>query len=121
MNFLDNLISFISPEAGARRQAWRQNLEEMKSYDAGNFGRLNAGWYAYNQSAEQTDRYNRETVSPSRGGLDRNKFDKAAVITAPLSPSRGGLDRNVNPVHGGYTIGCPPHAGDWIETFVIAD
>lgn len=41
-NFLDNLIGFISPEAGARREAWRHNLEEMRHYDAGNFDRLNA-------------------------------------------------------------------------------
>ena len=46
MNFIDAIIGFFSPEAGARREAWRRNLEEMRSYDAGNFGRLNAGWIA---------------------------------------------------------------------------
>lgn len=82
MNFLDNLISFISPEAGARRQAWRQNLEEMKSYDAGNFGRLNAGWCAYNQSAEQTDRYNRETVRARARDLERNSDMANSIVGA---------------------------------------
>ena len=55
-NFLDNIIGFISPAAGARREAWRQYLDEQRHYDAGSYDRLNAGWVAYNQSAEQTDR-----------------------------------------------------------------
>ena len=58
-NVLDDLIGFFSPAAGARREAWRQYLENQRNYDAGNFDRLNAGWLAYNQSAEQTDRYSR--------------------------------------------------------------
>ena len=52
MSWLDNLISFISPEWGAKREAWRQNLEEMRSYDAGDYSRGNANWRVINQSAE---------------------------------------------------------------------
>ena len=51
MNWLDNLIGWISPEAGAKREAWRQVLEEQRHYDAGSHGRQNANWYATNQSA----------------------------------------------------------------------
>ena len=29
MNWLDGIIGFISPEWGARREAWRQSLTEM--------------------------------------------------------------------------------------------
>ena len=36
MNWLDGIIGFISPEWGARREAWRQSLTEMRNYDAGN-------------------------------------------------------------------------------------
>ena len=54
-NVIDKIIGYISPEAGARREAWRRTLEEQRHYDAGNYERLNAGWIAYNQSAEQTD------------------------------------------------------------------
>lgn len=81
-NFLDNVIGFISPEAGARREAWRRNLEEMRRYDAGNYERLNAGWIAYNQSAEQTDRYNRDTVRARARDLERNSDMANSVIGA---------------------------------------
>lgn len=81
-NFLDNLIGFISPEAGARREAWRRNLEEMRHYDAGNYDRLNAGWIAYNQSAEQTDRYSRDTVRARARDLERNSDMANSVIGA---------------------------------------
>ena len=38
MNWLDGIIGFISPEWGARREAWRQSLTEMRNYDAGKAG-----------------------------------------------------------------------------------
>ena len=82
MNILDTIIGWISPEAGARREAWRQNLEEMRNYDAGNYSRLNAGWIAYNQSAEQTDRYNRETVRARARDLERNSDMANSIIGA---------------------------------------
>ena len=49
MNWLDRLIGWISPQAGAEREAWRQALNEMRHYDAGGYGRQNANWYALNQ------------------------------------------------------------------------
>lgn len=81
-NILDTIIGFISPEAGARREAWRQNLEEMRHYDAGDYSRLNAGWVAYNQSAEFTDRYSRETVRARARDLERNSDMANSVIGA---------------------------------------
>ena len=44
MGFLDNIITAISPEAGYKREAWRQALEELRGYDAASHGRLNSGW-----------------------------------------------------------------------------
>lgn len=82
MNVLDTIIGWISPEAGAKRQAWRQSMEEARSYDAGNFGRLNAGWFAYNQSAEQTDRYNRDTVRARARDLERNSDMANSIVGA---------------------------------------
>ena len=82
MNVLDTIIGWISPEAGAKREAWRKSLEEMRNYDAGNYGRLNAGWIAYNQSAEQTDRYNRETVRARARDLERNSDMANSVVGA---------------------------------------
>jgi lambda family phage portal protein len=81
-NFLDTVIGWISPEWGTRREAWRRTLEEQRHYDAGGYDRLNAGWVAYNQSAEQTDRYNRETVRARARDLERNSDMANSVIGA---------------------------------------
>ena len=81
-NVLDKLIGFVSPAAGARREAWRQYLDEQRDYDAGSFDRLNAGWIAYNQSAEQTDRYSRDTVRARARDLERNSDMANSVIGA---------------------------------------
>ena len=94
MNWLDSIIGFISPAAGVRREAWRQNLEEMRHYDAGDYSRLNSGWVAYNQSAEQTDRYSRDTIRARARDLERNSDMANSVI--------GAYRRNV--VGHGYTL-----------------
>ena len=93
-NILDNIIGFISPAAGARREAWRQYLDEQRNYDAGGYDRLNAGWVAYNQSAEQTDRYSRDTIRARARDLERNSDMANSVI--------GAYRRNV--VGHGYTL-----------------
>ncbi len=81
-NILDHIIGFFSPAAGVRREAWRQNLEDMRHYDAGSYDRLNAGWVSYNQSAEQTDRYSRDTVRARARDLERNSDMANSVIGA---------------------------------------
>lgn len=35
MGWLDNIIGWISPEWGARREVWRQYMNEVRHYDAG--------------------------------------------------------------------------------------
>ena len=94
MSWLDNLISFISPEWGAKREAWRQNLEEMRSYDAGDYSRGNANWRVINQSAEYTDKYSRDNVRARARDLERNSDMMNSVI--------GAYKRNVR--GGGYTL-----------------
>lgn len=98
-NILDNIISFISPVAGARRKAWRQYLEDQRNYDAGNYDRLNAGWVAYNESAEQTDRYSRDTIRARARDLERNSDIANSVI--------GAYRRNV--IGHGYTLRARTH------------
>jgi len=83
MSWLDNLIGWISPEAGVKRQAWRQAFEELRHYDAGSRGRSNANWYATNQSAEFTDRYSRDTVRARARDLERNS-DLMNSVTGPF-------------------------------------
>ena len=80
MGWLDNLIGWISPEAATKREAWRQVLSEYKNYDAGNGGRLNANWRVTNQSAENTDRYSRDTVRARARDLERNSDMMNSVI-----------------------------------------
>jgi lambda family phage portal protein len=94
VNWLDNLISFFSPEWGVRREAWRQNLEEIRNYDAGDYSRGNANWRVMNQSAEYTDKYSRDNVRARARDLERNSDMMNSVI--------GAYKRNV--VGGGYTL-----------------
>lgn len=94
MNWLDGIIGFISPEWGARREAWRQSLQEMRNYDAGDYSRGNANWRVLNQSAEFTDRYSRDNVRARARDLERNSDMMNSVI--------GAYTRNV--IGGGYTL-----------------
>lgn len=81
-NWIDNMIGFVSPEAGYRREAWRQELNAMRNYDAGDYGRLNANWRAVNDSAEFTDRGDRDTVRARARDLERNSDMMNSVIGA---------------------------------------
>ena len=82
MSWLDKAISFISPKWGASRAAWRGAMEEIRNYDAGSFGRLNANWRVFNESAEQTDKNEREYVRARARDLERNSDIMNSVIGA---------------------------------------
>lgn len=94
MSWLDNLIGWVSPEWGARREAWRQNLDMMRNYDAGDYSRGNANWRVQNQLAEYTDRYSRDNVRARARDLERNSDMMNSVV--------GAYNRNI--VGGGYTL-----------------
>ncbi len=94
MNILDNLISFFNPEWGAKREAWRQYSEAIRNYDAAGYGNGNANWRVVNQTAEITDRYNRDTVRARGRDLERN----SDMLNAVISPFK----RNV--YGSGYTL-----------------
>ena len=82
MNWLDSLIAFFSPKAGAERAAWRASYDELKSYDAGLGGRLNAGWRVFNQSADMTDSPHRDTVRARARDLERNSDISNSITRA---------------------------------------
>lgn len=82
MSWLDNAIAFVSPEWGAKRAAWRGAYEEMRNYDAGNMGRLNAGWRVSNASADATDRGSRDYVRARARDLERNSDIMNGVLGA---------------------------------------
>lgn len=100
MNWIDNLIGFISPKWGAAREAWRMQLDDMRHYDAAGHGRNNNNWYAYNQSAEETDRFSRDQLRARSRDLERNSDFMGELLTA--------FERNI--IGSGYTV--QPETGD---------
>ena len=80
MSWIDNVIGWISPEWAAKREAWRQLWNEYRHYDAGDYSRVNSGWFATNQSAEYTDRYARDTVRARARDLERNSDMMNSVV-----------------------------------------
>ena len=94
LSWLDNVIGFVSPELGYRREAWKQSWEALKSYDAGSYDRGNANWRATNQSAEMTDRFSRDNVRARTRDLERNSDIMNSVVKA--------FKRNV--FGGGYKL-----------------
>ena len=94
MSWRDNLITWISPKAGAERAAWRAAYNEFRNYDAGSGSRLNAGWRISNASAEMTDRPSRDIVRARARDLERNSDIQNSLISA--------YKRNV--IGGGYAL-----------------
>ena len=94
MGFIDNFLAAVSPRRACEREAWRQQLEILRSYDAAGFGRLNAGWRVHNESAELTDRNSRDVVRARARDLERNSDIAQAILYA--------YKRNV--VGKGYTL-----------------
>ena len=82
MNFMDRLFLWVSPRRAYEREAWRQSFEELRFYDAGSSGRLNAGWRASITSAETADRSSRDTVRARARDLERNSDIAQAAIRA---------------------------------------
>lgn len=91
MNIIDRVVGWFSPQRGYARAAWR---DELRNYDAGDGSRLNMNWRAINTSAEQTDRYSRDTVRARARDLERNSDILNALI--------GTFSRNI--VGGGFTL-----------------
>lgn len=80
VNPLDSLIAFISPERAYKREAWRQQLDVMRNYDAAGKGRSNSMWPATNEPAEYTDSPARDIIRARARDLERNS-DIANSIT----------------------------------------
>ena len=69
MNWLDRIIGWFSPEAGYRREAFR---EALRGYDAASYDRPNVNWRVINESAEMTDRVSRDIIRARARDLERN-------------------------------------------------
>ena len=94
MNWIDNIVASFSPERAYKREAYRQALTLMRNYDAGNYDRPNQNWRVMNESAEMTDRYNRDNVRARARDLERNSDVLNSVVKA--------FKRNV--IGGGYRV-----------------
>lgn len=94
MSWLDNVIAWFSPQAAAKREAWRQYNDALRNYDAGDASRLNSGWRVVNESGEATDGLYRDTVRARSRDLERNSDLFNAVLRA--------YRRNV--IGSGYTL-----------------
>lgn len=81
LNVVDRLIGAISPRAGAERAAWRMQYEAYRgNYDASDSGRLQSQWKTQNESAEMTDRYERDIVRARARDLERNSDAMNSVL-----------------------------------------
>jgi len=94
MGFIDKITLWLNPKKAYEREVWRQSYEELRFYDAGSGGRLNAAWRQSNVSAETTDRYSRDTIRARARDLERNSDIAQSVIRA--------YRRNV--IGKGYTL-----------------
>lgn len=82
-NALEKLIGVFSPKWAAQREAWKQSLDVVRSYDAGRNDRLNSGWTPiWNQSAEMTDKAYRDNIRARARDLERNSDIANGIISA---------------------------------------
>lgn len=83
LNVLDRAIGFFSPKAGVMREAYRQQLDELRNYyDAAGGRHSNSNWHVSNQSAEITDKYSRDTIRAKTRDLERNSDMFNGVVSA---------------------------------------
>lgn len=81
MNVLDRAIAWVSPKAGARRQAYRQYLA---SYDGASKGRRTEGWRTHSTSATAEIRGSLTLLrNRSRDLVRNNPYAAAAVREIP--------------------------------------
>ena len=82
MGAFDKIVAAVSPRRACEREAWRQQLEILRGYDAAGYGRLNAGWRVHNESAEVTDRFSRDVVRARARDLERNSDIAQSILHA---------------------------------------
>lgn len=85
MGFIDNIVAAVSPKAAYEREVYKiavEGLRSFDSYDAGSYERNNRNWHAVNESAEITDRYNRDTIRARARDLERNSDIMNSITSA---------------------------------------
>lgn len=82
MGAYEKLLLVVNPKKAYEREMWRQAYDAAKGYDAATSGRRNRAWQEFNESAETTDRYSRDTIRARARDLERNSDIANAVILA---------------------------------------
>jgi lambda family phage portal protein len=82
MNFIDKIISVVSPRWAYEREAYRQATGVLRNYDAARMDRLGSGWAAAGGTAEHIDRPYRERLLRRARDLERNNDIAKSVILA---------------------------------------
>lgn len=95
MGLFDSMIAAISPSWAYKRECFKQGLVELRSnYDAASHIKTNSNWASFNDSAENLDKFERDTVRSRARDLERNSDIMNAVV--------GAYKRNI--VGGGYHV-----------------
>lgn len=83
MGFIDNAIAAISPQWAYKRECFKQGLDALRSnYDAASYDKANSRWRTSNESADVTDKFERDTVRARARDLERNSDIMNSVIGA---------------------------------------
>lgn len=82
LSILDRFALLINPEWAYQRLAWKQSINQIRSYDAGNSGRLNGSWTKVNNSAQQTDKPFRDIIRARARDLERNSDLSESIVLA---------------------------------------
>lgn len=80
MNPLDRAIAWVSPRAGYYRQVWRE--ASRSAYDAADHGRASRNWRVINDSAQNIDNPERDTIRARARDLERNSDIANAILYA---------------------------------------
>ena len=72
MNFIDKVVTYVSPRAGYARAAYRDALKMRSAYAAADISKANHNWRVLNNPAQIEDRPERSIVRARARDLERN-------------------------------------------------
>lgn len=87
MNFIDKVVTFVSPRAGYERAAYRDALKMRSAYDAADISKANHNWRVLNNPAQIEDKPERSIVRARARDLERNTDVTNGIL--------GAFERNV--------------------------
>jgi lambda family phage portal protein len=96
-NIIDQIISFVSPEAGLKRARNRAAMNAVRSFDAASRGRRTSGWVANGTSANAETRPALHTLRDrAREQIRNNSYAKKAVNVIANNVVGAGIRLSIN-------------------------